>query len=420
MDKSLMREERDALRFQVGFDTFLEFALKNSKNHDRIHCPCVDCCNVSKWNITMIKDHVYLRGFNRSYTNWYYHGEHLPDDPYPLGKRGVDDIEGNDFDDYPLDLLNEAQEEFLNDPEKFDNFLSDADKPLFDGCKKTKITNNVNKSKENRILIPQKVTWYMPLIPRLKRLYRSAEHSENLIWHETKRVKDGKLRHPTDSQAWKKVNYINPEFKTEPRHIRLGLSADGVNPHRSLSSLHSSWPVFLVMYNLPPWLVMKRKFNMLSLMISGPQQPGQNIDVYLEPLIDDLIKLYENGVQVYDGFKKEFFNLKAVLLWTVSDFPAYSNLSGLSTKGYEGCPICCTNTSARLLENVHKMCYMGHRRYLPANHPDRRKKKAFDGTEEGDMAPLPLSGEQILQQVELVDFKYGTTRKNIYDNTEKM
>ncbi|KAM6567351.1 hypothetical protein CsatA_026479 [Cannabis sativa] len=496
MDKSWMREERDTLRFQVGFDAFLEFALKNSTNHVRIHCPCVDCCNVSKGNITMIKDHVYLRGFNRSYTNWYYHGEHLPNDPYPLGKRGVDDIEGNDLDDYPLDLLNEAQEEFLNDPEKFDNFLSDADKPLFDGCKKLRLPtmvkfynikaengvsdkcftqflaafkdilpfancfpestyevkktlnsiglkyekihacpndciiyrkeyadmnycptcglsrHKVNKSKENRKLIPQKVMWYMPLIPRLKRLYRSAEHSENLIWHETKRVKDGKLRHPADSQAWKKVNYINPEFKSEPRHIRLGLSADGVNPHRSLSSRHSSWPVFLVMYNLPPWLVMKRKFNMLSLMISGPQQPGHNIDVYLEPLIDDLIELYENGVQVYDGFKKEFFNLKAVLLWTVSDFPAYSNLSGLSTKGYEGCPICCTNTSARRLVNGHKMCYMGHRRYLPANHPDRRKKKAFDGTEEGDMAPLPLSGEQILQQVQLVDFKYGKTQKN--------
>ena len=143
MDKAWMREERDTLRFQVGFDAFLEFALKNSKNHDRIHCPCVDCCNVSKGNITMIKDHVYLRGFNRSYTNWYYHGEHLPNDPYPLGKRGVDDIEGNDFDDYPLDLLNEAQEEFLNDPEKFDNFLSDADKPLFDGCKKLRLPTMV-------------------------------------------------------------------------------------------------------------------------------------------------------------------------------------------------------------------------------------------------------------------------------------
>ena len=128
-------------------------------------------------------------------------------------------------------------------------------------------------------------------------------------------MKDGKLRHPADSQAWKKVDYINPEFKNEPRHIRLGLAADGVNPHRSLSSRHSSWPVFLVMYNLPPWLVMKRKFMMLSLMISGPKQPGHDIDVYLAPLIDDLKELYENGVEAYDGFKKEVFNLKAVLLW---------------------------------------------------------------------------------------------------------
>ncbi|XP_060962103.1 uncharacterized protein LOC133032241 [Cannabis sativa] len=127
-------------------------------------------------------------------------------------------------------------------------------------------------------------------------------------------------------------------------------------------------------------------------MISGPQQSGHNIDVYLE--------LYENGIQAYDGFKKEFFNLKAVLLWTDIDFPAYSNLAGLSTKGYEGCPICCTNTSARRLANGHKMCYMGHRRYLPANHPDRRKKKALDGTEEGDMAPLPLSREQNVMHIE--------------------
>ncbi|XP_060966633.1 uncharacterized protein LOC133035007 [Cannabis sativa] len=34
-------------------------------------------------------------------------------------------------------------------------------------------------------------------------------------------MKDGKLRHPAYSQAWKKVNYINLEFKSEPRHILL-------------------------------------------------------------------------------------------------------------------------------------------------------------------------------------------------------
>ena len=411
----------------------------------------------------MIKNHVFCRGFDTSYRTWYWHGESLKNNnPYPFGRRGVDDLGYSDFDDHPMELLDEAQEEFVDDPSKFDKLVRDADKPLFNGCLKQRLPTMVkfynikaengvsdkcfsqflasfkeilpldncfpestyevkktlnciglkyekihacpndcvlyrkeyadmdtcpecdsprykpNKSKEIRKLIPQKVMWYLPLIPRLKRLYRSAEHSENLIWHETRRVKDGKLRHPADSQAWKKVNNLNPEFKTEARHLRLGLAADGVNPHKSLSSRHSSWPVFLVMYNLPPWLVMRRKFLMLTLMISGPKQPGHDIDVYLAPLIDDLKDLYENGVEAYDGFKKEVFNLKAVLLWTVNDFPAYGNLSGLCTKGYEGCPICCTNTKAIRLSNGHKICYMGHRRYLPLNH-HYREKKTFDG-----------------------------------------
>ena len=147
-------------------------------------------------------------------------------------------------------------------------------------------------------------------------------------------------------------------------------------------------------------------------MISGPKQPAHDIDVYLAPLIDDLKELYENGVEAYDGFKKEVFNLKAVLLWTVNDFPAYGNLSGLSTKGYQACPICCTNTRARRLSNGRKMCYMGHRRYLHLSHPDRNKEKAFDGTVERYLAPLPLSGEKILKEVEKVDFRYGKKNKN--------
>ncbi|XP_060969844.1 uncharacterized protein LOC133037053 [Cannabis sativa] len=57
------------------------------------------------------------------------------------------------------------------------------------------------------------------------------------------------------------------------------------------------------------------------------------------------------------------------------------------------------------------MCYMGHRRYLPLSHPDRNKKQAFDGTVEREVAPLPLSGRQILEEVEKIDFKYGKGKK---------
>ena len=40
---------------------------------------------------------------------------------------------------------------------------------------------------------------------------------------------------------------------------------------------------------------------MLSMMIAGPRQPGNDIDVYLTPLIEDLRKLWVDGVDVYDA-----------------------------------------------------------------------------------------------------------------------
>ncbi|CAL2229558.1 unnamed protein product [Prunus armeniaca] len=91
-----------------------------------------------------------------------------------------------------------------------------------------------------------------------------------------------------DSPSWKLLDDKWPEFGNEPRNLRLALSSDGFNPHSSLSSRYSCWPVILVTYNLPLWLCMKRNFMMLTLLISGPKQPGNDIDVYLEPFIDDL------------------------------------------------------------------------------------------------------------------------------------
>ena len=39
----------------------------------------------------------------------------------------------------------------------------------------------------------------------------------------------------------------------------------------------------------------EKTYIMVPLMIKGPKQPGNDIDVYLEPLVDDLLKLWEDG-----------------------------------------------------------------------------------------------------------------------------
>ena len=40
---------------------------------------------------------------------------------------------------------------------------------------------------------------------------------------------------------------------------------------------------------------------MLSMIIVGPRHPRNDIDVYLSPLIEDLRKLWVDGVDVYDA-----------------------------------------------------------------------------------------------------------------------
>ena len=143
-------------------------------------------------------------------------------------------------------------------------------------------------STETREGVPAKVLWYFPPIPRFLRMFQSTQIAKDMIWHAEQRDLDGQLRHPSDSPSWKLVDYMWPDFAVEPRNLRLAISADGINPYRSLSSRYSCWPVITITYNLPPWLCMKRKFMMLSLLISGPQQPGNDIDVFLAPLVDDL------------------------------------------------------------------------------------------------------------------------------------
>ncbi|CAL9001938.1 unnamed protein product [Prunus brigantina] len=182
-------------------------------------------------------------------------------------------------------------------------------------------------------------------------MFMSKHTASQMRWHFDKRVDEyGVMRHPTDSIAWKEFDRMYPEFAQEPRNIRLGLATDGFNPFGSMSTSYSMWPVVVVPYNLPPWMCMKQQYSIMTLLIPGPKAPGKDIDVYLRPLIDELKELWE-GVPTYDKFTDSGFKMRATVIWTINDFPAYGNLSGWSTKGYLACPVCLEDTSHTKLRN---------------------------------------------------------------------
>ena len=245
--------------------------------------------------------------------------------------------------------------------------------------------------------VPNKILRYFPLTPRLRRLYMSERTSSEMRWHEEGRIDDGKLRHPADSKAWKHVDNTFPRF-IEARNVRLGLASDGFNPFGMQNVTYSCWPVILIPYNLPPWLYEKQSYWIMSMLIPGKKTPGMNIDVYLRPLIDELKELWNTGVNCRDVKAKENFTLRAMLLWTINDFPAYAMLSGWSTKGKFACPYCHKDTDYLWLKHGKKFCYMGHRRFLPLDHPWRMNKMSFNNEEETREAPVPLSGQDVLDQ----------------------
>ncbi|XP_074377192.1 uncharacterized protein LOC141718712 [Apium graveolens] len=210
-----------------------------------------------------------------------------------------------------------------------------------------------------------------------------------------------------------------PEFSSEPRNVRLGITTDGFNPFRKMSATHSTWPIIVVNYNLPPWLNMKPENLILSTIIPGPNNLGNNTDVYMQLLIEELKELCKTGVETYDAATNQKFTLRASVLRTISDFPGYAIMSGWSTKGKLACLVCHYETSSMYLKHRKKSCYMNLRKFLDPNHKWRFDKRRFNGeVETGTSAPM-LTGRQVAEILDGYENSFGGVgkkRKNICDS----
>ncbi|XP_056697626.1 uncharacterized protein [Spinacia oleracea] len=117
------------------------------------------------------------------------------------------------------------------------------------------------------------------------------------------------------------------------------------------------------------------------------------------------------GVEAFDAFAGEKFNLRAALFWTINDFSGYAMLFGLSIKGYNSCPICLDSTPSDRFGS--KICYCSYRKWLPSDHPYRCQGDKFCekfGTNEWGNAPSHPSGTDILRQQEKVKHVYGKSK----------
>ncbi|XP_042983252.1 uncharacterized protein LOC122312657 [Carya illinoinensis] len=423
MDKNWMHvpDRFTSCEYNEGINNLLTMAKAHAPGRTTIRCPCRRCCNNLFLPFNEVEDHLFMIGIDPSYTHWIFYGEgenwsvnssSFDDDTNVQSHNFIDDMDemiedtqAASFIDLAFGESGTALEPPMSDWQlkTFDQLFEDARLPLYPTCEKfSKLSFIVkllhiktvdkeacSKCEEPRWVstrgkkgkIPHKVLQYFPLKLRLQRLFMSKNIAKSMKWHREERVDDhSTLRHLADSKMWRQFDKHHTWFAQDSCNVKLGLVSDGFNPFNNMSKPYSIWPVILVPYNLPHWLCMKEQYLMLSLLI--PKSPGNDIDVYLQPLVNELKELWEDDVDSYDASKCEHFRLHATLLWTINNFPAYANLSGWSTKGKMAFPSCNEDINSMWLKHDRKYCYMGHRRFLPSAHPWRKKKAAFNGNEE--------------------------------------
>ncbi|RVW69554.1 hypothetical protein CK203_059352 [Vitis vinifera] len=371
MDRSWMSKDRRSKDYADGVESFIAFALQYSTYKNSIKCPCLQC-------------------------------DAAPSGPPTSRAEWHHTVEFNDVDS-TIEMVQVAYDDRKNDPKLFETLLEDAQKPLYPGCRNfTKLSALVklynlkarygwsDKSFSELLsilgdMLPLNNELPLSMYEAKKTLntlgmeyekihacpndcilYRNElkdatscptcgtsrwkldgtvpKIAKDLIWHAQEREFDGKMRHPFDSPSWKLVDHRWPDFASEPRNLRLAISAD--------------------------------------------------------------------GVECYDVHQQEVFTLRAVLLWTINDFPAYGNLSGCVVKGYFACPICGEDTFSHRLKHGKKNSYTGHRRFLPCNHPFRKQKKAFNGKQEFSSPLQPLSGEEILRKIDVISNSWGKNKNS--------
>ncbi|KAL0394989.1 UNVERIFIED_CONTAM: hypothetical protein Slati_4465100 [Sesamum latifolium] len=68
-------------------------------------------------------------------------------------------------------------------------------------------------------------------------------------------------------------------------------------------------------------MCMTSEYIFLAIVIPDPSSPKHLVDVYLEPLIEELQNLWHVGVLTHDNAMNQTFMMRPALMWTVKAYP---------------------------------------------------------------------------------------------------
>ena len=189
--------------------------------------------------------------------------------------------------------------------------------------------------------LPARKFIYLPLGPRLARIFRTKNLAEVVQAHIGTKGMTSFMYDIHDSPIWKSTYSKDGVFKGDPRGLSLAFCTDGVNPFSHNRITYSMWPLMLTLLNLPR--EMRNTFGSIFLLGiipgNGSQEPS-NVDPYLEVFIDELLQLSDNTI-LFDAYQNSPFRLKVEILLYVLDYRGLGKILNMSGSGaYKGCLWC--------------------------------------------------------------------------------
>ena len=143
--------------------------------------------------------------------------------------------------------------------------------------------------------------------------------------------------------------------------------------------------------------------------------------MFLEPLMEDMKMLWEDGVKMMDASVKKF-TLKAIILVTITNYPDLFALSG-QIKGKSGCVVCTDGTFYTYLNASKKLVNKRHRRFLNKKHRYRHPSmnQFFDKEDEPqtDKPEKTSYRQKVFEMVKGINIEFGKKKKAKEDGTKE-
>ncbi|KAM3325369.1 putative protein isoform X1 [Capsicum chacoense] len=242
----------------------------NAVVEDRIKCSC-PLCYFTKWHTRdIVHAHLICKQFPRNYITWVIHGESNVLNNSPNVVVTHDILPPNNLIEL---LINEAFQGLRHEG-------MDASPSQVAG--EEGISNDTPASNN---------TDFLEFLRD-----RSQELYDGFVWKPTKK-NDNYHAPGTSKKQKKKSAKILRYFPLIPRLKTLFIC--------SKIAEHMRWNGENV-----------KNDGILRHPRDGPRTVGNNIDVYLQPLIKDLNGLWYDDVETFDSSKNEMFRMRAALMWT--------------------------------------------------------------------------------------------------------